>query len=95
MAFFLYLANHMINIIMKPGSEVISQMAGTQTMGGLMNQVLPWGIVIIFLFLGFFLGMSSSAMGAGAIMKVGTAVGAAAGSATWKGKKSTGGVENG
>ena len=88
MAFFLYLSNHMINIIMKPGSGVVSQMAGVSpTLGGLMNQVLPWGIVLVFLFLGLFLGLSTSAMGAGQIMRVGTAVGAAAGTATWKGKK--------
>ncbi len=77
MAFFLYLANHIILLVMSP--DFAGQMAGGGKLVGLVDKILPWGIVIVFLLAGLFFGLSSSAMGASQIINLGKRAGGATG----------------
>lgn len=89
MAFFLYLANHIIILAMAPGFA--TPMTGGDEFAGLMNQVLPWGVVIISLLLGLFLGLSTSATGASQIISLGKRAGKATGK--WASTQTRKGVE--
>ena len=60
--FFLYLANQLMKLVLVDKAIVFTAQGGEGL--GLLNSILPWGVIIIFLFLGLQAAMSSSAQGA-------------------------------
>ena len=62
--FFLYIANQLNNLILGEGANKIAFASRTGEGLGLINSILPWAIIIIFLILGLQAAMSSSAQGA-------------------------------
>lgn len=85
-AFFLYLAEQLM--VMAPGWIPGVQPEGTwgvitAPLVDFVNNLLPWGVVLVFLLLGFFTATSTSAMGAsgitGFVRTKGTALAGAAG----------------
>jgi len=67
-AFFLYLSSHMLKLA-NDGGLVGS--LDVEFGEGMLNQIMPFGIVIIFLYFGFFVSLKSSAMGASTIIDFG------------------------
>jgi len=88
-AFILYLADNLLYIIMKGGFVVES----TQEGWGIANQIIPYFIVLAFLVFGFFGALSTSAMGATAVIAVAQKGAKTAGK--WTGKKAGRGIEKG
>jgi len=60
--FYLYLANQLINLIISEKKITFASQGGEGL--GLLNFILPWGVIIIFLILGLQSALSSSAQGA-------------------------------
>ncbi len=101
-AFFLYLSSYLIGLsyegkIMGPdlpnlieGAEMSVPAVGTIN---LVNTLLPYGIAIGFLIVGFFVALSTSAMGATAVIAVAQKGVKTAGK--WTGKKAGRGIEKG
>ena len=69
-AFFLWLGDQMIGLAAQGGltGDVPSSGPGGLGVAGIFNDVAPYGIALIFLLLGFFVALSTSAMGAGGII---------------------------
>ncbi|MCH8741358.1 hypothetical protein IH779_00370 [Patescibacteria group bacterium] len=64
-AFFLWLGDHMIEIAARESGQ------------GFLNEVLPFGVALVFLLIGFFVALSTSAMGASGIIAGGQKFGKA------------------
>ena len=76
-AFFLYLGDHFIRLATNP--EVLhAALTGTEDasiFALLLNNFLPYGIALVFLFLGFMMTMNSSAMGSKMVIGWGKSLG--------------------
>jgi len=60
-AFFLYLSLHMLALVHGPGLVSLEESGYA---GNILNQILPYGTIIVFLYMGFFTSLKSSATGA-------------------------------
>lgn len=93
-AFFLYLALGSFSVLSTVFVANIEAPAIESAALGIFNQLFPFFIVIIFLALGFLIGLSTSAMGAEVIIKGGKAAGMVAGKrmgkGAWRTTKATG-----
>jgi len=90
-AFILYLSDHLLYIIMEKGTDFVAE--GTQEGWGLLNALIPYYVVLAFLIFGFFGALSTSAMGATAIISVAQKGVKTAGK--WTAKKGGRGIEKG
>jgi len=78
MAFFLYLGLSSFSAIQGAFVADLGAPIG-ETASGALDQMFPFFVTIVFLFLGFLIGLSTSAMGAAAIIRGGKAAGKVAG----------------
>ncbi len=89
--FFLYLAEQMMvltaNNDLKIGGVPLDQIGGTSP-AGWFDQILPYGIILVLLYIGFIIAISTSATGADKVISVATKGGKIAGS--WAGKQTLG-----
>ncbi len=74
-AFFIYLSVHMLaeldtnSFVQKTGeARINTDIQSQESDWGLLNEILPFGVVIIFLVMGFFMAVSISAMGASSVI---------------------------
>lgn len=67
MAFFLYLGNHLLAAATQ--GEITSILPSSEEAGGLIETLLPYGMVIALLIYGLLMGLSSSAVGASYAIK--------------------------
>lgn len=84
--FFLFLGEQITNALSDP--KVIGVKLETEY--GVFDTVLPHVVTLAFLVIGFFLALTTSAIGAGAIMQAGGAAMAAGGAAVGRGMKTIG-----
>jgi hypothetical protein len=68
MAFFLYLGSQTMSLIPSLYQQPITMYGFTPEVAGTFTQALPYFVVLIFLILGFTLGLQTSAMGANAVI---------------------------
>jgi len=88
-AFIIYLGDHLLSSIMAGGFVLKSEYEGW----GLANQITPYFVVLAFLLFGFFGALSTSAMGATAVISVAQKGVKTAGK--WTAKKGGRGIEKG
>jgi hypothetical protein len=84
-AFFLYLAMNSFVLLQQAFVGQLNAPGLEPTVTGWFDQIFPFFVIIIFLILGFTVGLQTGAMGAGAV--IGLAKGAGKKSAKWAGKK--------
>ncbi len=77
-AFFLYLAMSSFNLINAVFKQKIEMPGIESSASGFLNDSFPYLVVVVFLFLGFTIGLQTGAMGGAAILKGGRAAGTAA-----------------
>lgn len=74
-AFFLWLSEWMIKFA-QTGGEFVAQASGpVGQFEQFINEILPYGLAIIFMIIGFFMALQTSAAGAGGIIRGGQAIG--------------------
>jgi len=78
-AFFLYLSQQIIKMAEEKNLTYIFASETDTTAEGLLNSLLPWGVVIAFLLIGLFTSITISAMGANTIVSFSKRGGKAAG----------------
>ena len=66
-SFFLYLANILMNQVLTENAVVVPD-PGANPIGVLASSLLPWAIVIAFLFIGLMMSLSTSAMGSSIVV---------------------------
>jgi len=86
-AFFLYLAISSFSLM----TDIFKQQIEAPEIGGsapgYLNQIFPYFVVLVFLYLGFIIGLSTSAMGASAVISATKRVQKGAGKKIWHGVK--------
>jgi len=84
-AFFLYLADHMLYATQEILFETAKDVGSAPGLSQIFNNIMPYGIVLAFLFIGLMLSMSSSAAGAKQIVSLAKQSGKTVG--TWAGRQ--------
>jgi len=68
LAYFLYLGAQAIRLLPTVYQQPITMPGFSSDVAGAFSQSLPYAVVLVFLYLGFTLGLQTSAMGAGAVI---------------------------
>jgi len=92
--FFLYLSNNILYLVVTKGIDLKGKgVTGIVEGGSVLDGLLPYFVVIAFLYVGFFVALSTSAMGATAVISVAQKGVKTAGA--WTAKKGGRGIEKG
>jgi len=84
-AFFLYLADHMMMATKEILFEAAQEVGNAPGLAPVINNIMPYGIVIVFMIIGLMLSLSSSAAGAKEALSFGQKAGGKVGG--WVGKR--------
>lgn len=85
MAFFLYLGAQAIRLIPTIYKQPITMAGFSPDVAGAFSQSLPYFVVLVFLYLGFTMGLQTGAMGANTVIGLGKRTGGWVGGKVWRG----------